>query len=301
MVAADPATRYRARARSSPRPFVLAIVPPSSCMKKTRTSSRAAAVALDNEPRPFTLAGRTALVTGSSRGLGKAIAFALGAAGAKVALNFANGQEQADATFDEFAQRGYEGLLVRADVTNEKHVAKMCHAVAKRLGPIDIVVCNATPQQPQKPFELYDWAFHQQMLDFFLKSPVLLLREVLPQMKQRRFGRFVSIGSEVVRRGVPNFGPYVAAKGAQAAWSASMATELAPWQITVNTVSPGWIPVERHANDAVEQKEAYKAMIPMRRWGVPAEVGGVVTFLAGDAAAFVTGQDIAVNGGMTVG
>lgn len=140
MVAADPATRYRARARSSQRPLVPAIVPPSSCMKKTRTQSRAAAVALDNEPRPFTLAGRTALVTGSSRGLGKAIAFALGAAGAKVALNFANGQEQADATFGEFAQRGYEGLLVRADVTNEKHVAKMCHAVSKRLGPIDIVV-----------------------------------------------------------------------------------------------------------------------------------------------------------------
>jgi NAD(P)-dependent dehydrogenase (short-subunit alcohol dehydrogenase family) len=154
-------------------------------MKKTRTQSRAAAVALDNEPRPFTLAGRVALVTGSSRGLGKAIAFALGAAGAKVALNFANGQEQADATFDEFAQRGYEGLLVRADVTNEKHVAKMCHAVSKRLGPIDIVVCNATPQQPQKPFELYDWAFHQQMLDFFVKSPFLLTRAVLPQMKER--------------------------------------------------------------------------------------------------------------------
>ena len=271
-------------------------------MKKTRTpTSRAAAPALDNEPRPFTLAGRVALVTGSSRGLGKAIAFALGAAGAKVAINFANGQEQADATFAEFAGRGYDGLLVRADATNEKHVTKMCHAVANKLGPIDILVCNATPSQPQKPFELYDWAFHQQMLDFFLKSPVLLTRAVLPQMKERRFGRIVNIGSEVVRRGVPNFAPYVAAKGAQAAWSASMASELAPWQITVNTVSPGWIPVERHANDAPEQKDAYKALIPMRRWGVPADIGGVVTFLAGDASAFVTGQDIAVNGGMTVG
>jgi len=271
-------------------------------MKKTRpTPSRSSPVVLDNEPRPFTLAGRVAVVTGSSRGLGKAIALALGAAGAKVALNFAHGQEAAEATFAEFAARGYEGLLVRADVTNEKHVTKMCHAVANKLGPVDIVVCNATPAQTQKPFELYDWAFQQQMLDFFLKSPVLLTRAVLPQMKERRFGRIVNIGSEVVRRGVPNFAPYVAAKGAQAAWSASMASELAPWQITVNTVSPGWIPVERHAGDAPAQKEAYKALIPMRRWGVPADIGGVVTFLCGDAAAFVTGQDIAVNGGVTVG
>jgi 3-oxoacyl-[acyl-carrier protein] reductase len=256
---------------------------------------------LDNEPRPFTLVGRTALVTGSSKGLGKAIALALGAAGAKVALNFANDQAAADATFAEFAGRGYEGLLVRADCTNEKHVTKMCHAVSQKLGPIDILVCNATPAQPQKPFELYDWAFHQQMLDFFVKSPFLLTRAVLPQMKERRFGRIVNIGSEVLRRGVPNFSPYVAAKGAQAGWTRSMATELAPWNVTVNMVSPGWIPVERHEQDPAEHKDAYKALIPMRRWGVPADIGGVVTFLAGDAAAFVTGQDLAVNGGVTVG
>jgi 3-oxoacyl-[acyl-carrier protein] reductase len=253
----------------------------------------------DFEPRPFTLLGRTALVTGSSKGLGKAIAFALGTAGAKVAFNYANGQDAAEATFAEYTARGLEGMLVRADATNEKHVAKMCHAVAAKLGPIDVVVVNATPAQPQKPFELYDWAFHQQMLDFFVKSPFLLARSVLPAMKERRFGRIVNIGSEVFRRGVPNFAPYVAAKGAQAGWTRSMASELAPWQITVNIVSPGWIPVERHANDRQEQKDAYKALIPMRRWGVPADVGGLCAFLASDAAAFVTGQDIAVNGGMT--
>ena len=272
-------------------------------MKKTirsAASQKSVATPLDNEPRPFTLTGHVALVTGSSKGLGKAIAFALGAAGAKVALNFSSDQASADATFGEFRDRGYEGLLVRADVTNEKHVTKMCHAIDQKLGPIDVLVCNATPSQPQKPFELYDWAFHQQMLDFFVKSPFLLTRAVLPQMKARRYGRIINIGSEVFRRGVPNFAPYVAAKGAQAGWTRSMATELGPWNITVNIVSPGWIPVERHAHDPVEQKDAYKALIPMRRWGVPADVGGICTFLAGDAAAFITGQDIAVNGGTTV-
>jgi len=254
----------------------------------------------DVEPRPFTLAGRVALVTGSSKGLGKAIAMALGSAGARVALNYCHGQDAAEETFEEFTDRGFEGMLVRADATDEKHVVKMCHAVANKLAPIDIVVVNATPAQPQKPFELYDCAFHQQMLDFFVKSPYLLTRSVLPAMKERRFGRIINIGSEVFRRGVPNFAPYVAAKGAQAGWTRSMASELAPWQITVNIVSPGWIPVERHANDPQEQKDAYKALIPMRRWGVPADVGGLCAFLSGDAAAFVTGQDIAVNGGMTL-
>ena len=276
-------------------------------MKKTgspsaRTSrqSAAATAPLDVEPRPFTLLGKTALVTGSSKGLGRAMALALGAAGAKVALNYLHDEDAADAAFAEFTQRGGDGALFRGDVTDEKQVGKLCADVGKKLGSIDILVVNATPAQPLKPIEQYDWAFYQQMLDFFVKSPFLLTRAVLPQMKQRRFGRIVNIGSEVFRRGVPNFSAYVAAKGAQTGWTRSMASELAPWQITVNIVSPGWIPVERHANDAQADKDAYKALIPMRRWGVPGDVGGVVAFLASDAAAFVTGQDIAVNGGTTV-
>jgi len=274
-------------------------------MPKTRTRTAPTAepkpAATEVEPRPFSLLGRTALVTGSTRGLGKAIALALGAAGARVAVNYAHGVETAEATFADFTARGYEGVLVRGDVTDAQQVAQLCAEVAKKLGPIDAVVANATPAQPQKPIEQYDWTFHQQMLDFFVKSPFLLARAVLPSMKERRFGRIVNIGSEVFRRGVANFSPYVAAKGAQTGWTRSMASELAPWQITVNIVSPGWIPVERHRNDPQQQKDAYKALIPMRRWGVPADVGGVVAFLVSDAAAFITGQDIAVNGGLTVG
>lgn len=264
-------------------------------------TSRSKAVPLDFEPRPTTLLGRTALVTGSTRGLGRAIAMALGAAGCRVALNFAGDRERAEETFADFAARGYEGALFRADITREKQVVRLCAQVEKKLGRIDILVPNATPAQPQMPFEEYDWAFHQQMLDFFLKSPVLLTRACLPAMKKRRFGRIVNIGSEVFRRGVPHFAPYVAAKGAQTGWTRSMASELAPFGITVNMVSPGWIPVERHANDPKAAKNAYLAGIPMGRWGVPGDVGGVVAFLASDAAAFVTGQDLAVNGGVTVG
>lgn len=246
------------------------------------------------------LHGRTVLVTGSSKGLGKAMAVALGAAGARVALNYKNGVDAAERTFADYRARGLAGGLFRGDVTDEREIARLCQAVAKELGPIDAVVVNATPDQPQKPIEQYDWAFYQSMLDFFVKSPYLLTRAVLPHMKQQRWGRIVNIGSEVFRRGVPNFSAYVAAKGAQAGWTRSMASELAPWQITVNIVSPGWIPVERHEHDPQEQKDGYKSLIPLQRWGVPQDVGGIVAFLCSDAAAFITGQDIAVNGGMTV-
>ena len=106
---------------------------------------------------------------------------------------------------------------------------------------------NATPAQPLKPIEQYDWAFYQSMLDFFVKSPYLLTREVLPHMKQRKWGRIINITSEVFSRGVAPFSAYVAAKGGQIGWSRSMANELAPWNITVNMIAPGWIRARRSA------------------------------------------------------
>jgi 3-oxoacyl-[acyl-carrier protein] reductase len=129
---------------------------------------------------------------------------------------------------------------------------------------------------------------------------VLLTKAVLPWMKQQRRGRIISIGSEVVARGVPNFTAYVAAKGGQNGFHRSLATEVAPWGITVNMISPGWIPVERHENDPQDVKDGYLAGVPMGRWGVPGDLAGAVVFLASDSASFVTGQNLHVNGGTTV-
>lgn len=248
----------------------------------------------------FDLTGRVALVTGSTTGLGKAMAIALGKAGAKVALNYANNQARAEKALAEFKAAGCEGALFRASVVDEAEVKQLVEEVAKTLGPIDILVFNATPDQPQKPIEEYDWAFYQSMLDFFIKSPFLLTRACLPHLKQQKWGRIINIGSEVVSRGVPNFSAYVAAKGGQNGWTRSMSGELAPHGITVNMIAPGWIPVERHEKDPQELKDGYRALIPANRWGLPEDLGGAVVFLASDAASFITGQNLHVNGGMTV-
>jgi len=250
---------------------------------------------------PFSLNGRVALVTGSTTGLGKAMAFALGRSGAAVALNFHSNSSRAETTRKEFQEAGIRCALFQADVTDEGAVALLTRAITMKLGSLDILVLNATPDQPQGTIEEYDWAFYQVMLDFFVKSPFLLTQACLPAMKQRGRGRIITIGSEVFRRGTGNFSAYVAAKGAQAGWTRSMATELAPYGITVNMISPGWIPVERHGKDPEAVKEAYRKTIPIGRWGVPADVAGAALFLASDEASFITGQDIAVNGGVTVG
>ncbi|MCB9871958.1 MAG: 3-oxoacyl-ACP reductase FabG [Planctomycetes bacterium] len=249
----------------------------------------------------FNLSGHVALVTGSSRGLGKAMARALAEAGARVALNYANDQATAERTLHELSSEGHRCALFHADVTDEAAVARMVSDIAEHLGPVDILVPNATCSQPQRRLEDYDWEFFATMLDFFVKSPFLLARACLPHMKQQRWGRIINICSEVFARGTPNFTAYVAAKGGQHGFSRSLASELAPFGITVNTISPGWIPVERHAHDPQAAKDAYLATIPMQRWGVPEDLAGAVVYLGSDAASFVTGQDLVINGGITIG
>ena len=237
----------------------------------------------------FNLSGRVALVTGSSRGLGLEMAMALGRAGAKVALNYHNSEATAEKALAKYKDAGLQGAMFRADVIDEESVGNLYEEIRSELGPVDILIPNATCDQPHKPIEEYDWDFYQSMLDFFIKSPYLLTRACLPHMKEQRWGRILNITSEVFVRGTPNFTAYVAAKGGQAGLSYSLASELAPFQITVNTVAPGWIPVERHENDPQEEKDAYFDTIPMGRWGIPSDLNGAVVFLCSDESAFVTG------------
>ena len=244
-----------------------------------------------------TLKNHVALITGSTTGLGYGIAKVLGLAGAKVIMNYYNDEERANKAFSEFQSLGCEGILVRGNVIDEKSVQKIVEEGESKFGEIDIVVPNATPDQPLKPIEEYDWEFYQQMINFFVKSPYLLTRATIGKMKQKKWGRIVNISSEVYQLSVSPFSAYVSAKGGQIGWTRSMSKELAPFGITVNTVNPGWIPTERHNDDPQEDKDAYFDQIPVGRWGTPEDVGEAVAYFSSEEASFITGQTICVNGG----
>jgi 3-oxoacyl-[acyl-carrier protein] reductase len=248
---------------------------------------------------PFSLLNKVALVTGSSRGLGRGIALALGKAGAKVCLNYLNNSDAAEGTLTKLREEGIHAAMFRADASDKEQVESMIEAIEEKFGSLDILVPNATPDQPQKPIEEYDADFYRQMYDFFVVSPFHLAKAVLPGMKKRKSGRIINITSEVFHSSVPEFSAYVAAKGGQIGWSRSMASELAPFGITVNTVAPGWIPTERHENDSEEVKNEYLKTIPLGRWGTPEDVGNAVVYYSSDEASFVTGQTLCVNGGRT--
>ena len=247
------------------------------------------------------LSGKVALVTGASRGLGRAIAEGLAARGARTAVNYFGSPDLAEGVVTAVRDRGGVGRAFRADVRDEAEVARMVADVQAALGPVDVVVANATGPQPFVPIEQLTWRAMLDQLEFFVKSPTLLVQQVVGQMKQRRAGRIINIGSEVFDKGVPEFSNYVSAKGAQLGLTRSWATELAPFGITVNLVAPGWIPTERHAGDPQEAKDAYAAGVPMKRMGEHRDIADAVAFLASDGARFITGQRISVNGGNTLG
>ena len=247
----------------------------------------------------FSLSNKVALVTGSSRGLGFGVARALGKSGARIVLNYLNDRETAEKAVQLLKTDRIHAMLVRADASDPEQIASMVESVEDKFGSLDILVPNATPDQPQKPIEEYDADFYRQMYDYFVLSPFHLTRAVLPGMKKRGYGRIINITSEVFHCSVPEFSAYVAAKGGQIGWSRSMANELAPHGITVNTVAPGWIPTERHENDPQDAKDEYLKTIPLGRWGKPEDVGNAVSYFASDEASFITGQTLCVNGGRT--
>ena len=240
---------------------------------------------------------RTALVSGASRGLGAVIARRLAADGWAVAVNHRSSATDAEAVVDAIRSAGGRAGAYQADVTDEADVRAMTAAAEAELGPVQVVVANATGPQPPVPLEELTWQHHLDQLRFFVLSPTLLVQAALPTMKRLGTGRVIQIGSDTVDRALPGVSAYTAAKAAQIGLTRSWSRELGPLGVTVNLVAPGWIPVERHTG---VDPSRYAADVPMGRIGTPEDVAGLVAYLAGDEAGFVTGQQISVNGGHTL-
>jgi NAD(P)-dependent dehydrogenase (short-subunit alcohol dehydrogenase family) len=172
--------------------------------------------------------------------------------------------------------------------------------VEATLGPVRVLVPNATGPQPMIDAVDVTWQDHLNQLLFFVKSPTLLMQAVVPGMRRLGGGRIIQIGSDSFERSAPGTSAYSAAKGAQISLTRTWARELGRDGITVNLVAPGWIPVERHAGVDRRWLERYLADVPLGRMGTPGEVADVVAFLASDGSRFITGERITVNGGHTI-
>ena len=251
---------------------------------------------------PNELLNKTALITGGSRGLGKEISRAMASEGAITYVNYANRQEDAEAVVQDITNHGGTAYGIRADITSEEGARELIHAIEQKHNrQLDIIVNNATGPQPMLSIEDSSWQAYMDQLIFCVKAPLLLLKQCVGGMKERRFGRIINIGSEVVQIGNAEFASYVTAKSAMLGMTRSWANELGPYGITVNLIAPGFIPVERHANVPSEELQRYASQVPLQHMGIPQDVADAVVFLASTRAKFITGQMLAVNGGNTFG
>jgi 3-oxoacyl-[acyl-carrier protein] reductase len=219
---------------------------------------------------------RVALVAGSASGPGRAIARRLARDGLAVAVNDDGDPALALEVVDAIREDGGVAEAFTGDVTDESEGAELAVAVADRLGPVEVLVLNAAGPHPEAPLALVAWEDHVAQLERFVKGPVVLGRALLPGMAARRAGRIVQVDSEAVDSPPSGRTAYATAKSAQIGLTRSWARELAPLGITVNTVAPGSLPVERHARE---------------------EIAHAVSFIASEAASFITGQRIVVDGG----
>ncbi len=245
------------------------------------------------------LDGRVALVTGASRGIGRAIAIRLAAEGAKVAINFAGNTEKAEAVKAEIEAAGGEALLVQANVADAAAVEEMVAKVVEAFGGIDVLVNNAGITRDGLLVRMKDEDFDA-VLDTNLKGVFYCTKVVSKLMMKKRSGRIVNMTSVVGVNGNAGQTNYAAAKAGVIGFSKSAAKEFASRGITVNMVAPGFIDTDMTSVLSDKAKEAALAGIPLQRMGTPENVADAVAFLVSDQAAYITGQVIHVDGGMVM-
>jgi NAD(P)-dependent dehydrogenase (short-subunit alcohol dehydrogenase family) len=243
------------------------------------------------------LNGRVALITGASRGLGKAMALALGGAGARLAL-VSRDATQLAAVAKEARQLGAEAEVFRADVADETQVLQLERDVLAKLGPVNILINNAgtVVRSLCVDFTLQDW---NTVLHTNLTSAFLICRSFVPHMKGRGYGRVINISSIMAHISLPQRTAYSASKAGLLGFTRALALELAGDNITVVAISPGPFLTEMTAPLAADPvaNAQFSTRVPLGRWGKPEEIGKLALYLCSDEASFITGTDILIDGG----
>ncbi|WP_050614745.1 3-oxoacyl-[acyl-carrier-protein] reductase [Bacillus testis] len=245
------------------------------------------------------LSGKVAVVTGASRGIGRAIAIELASQGAKVVINYAGNEEKALEVLKEVKALGSEGLAIRSNVADANEVASMMKTVIEEFGRIDILVNNAGVTRDNLLMRMKEEEWDT-VINTNLKGVFLCTKSVTRTMMKQRQGRIINVASVVGICGNPGQANYVAAKAGVIGLTKSTAKELAARGITVNAVAPGFISTDMTEQLPAEVRDAMLSQIPLARFGEPEDIAKVVAFLASDDSAYMTGQTLSIDGGMVM-
>ena len=243
------------------------------------------------------LDGKVAIVTGASRGIGRAIAERYAAEGAKVVVNYVSGETEANRVADAITRGGAEALPVRADVSKSADVTALVDAALDRFGRIDILVNNAGVMVTKSVLDATeeDW---DRTIDVNLKGAYLCSKAVVPQMQRQKYGRIINMSSNsgLYHPSAMRFTEYVVSKAGMNGLTKAMALALGP-HITVNAICPGWIKTDMVEDTPPEVEQRILAETALARWGKPEEIAGAAVFLASKDADFITGELLIVAGG----
>jgi 3-oxoacyl-[acyl-carrier protein] reductase len=244
------------------------------------------------------LTDRVAIVTGGSRGIGKAVVELLASCGAHVVVNYVKDEEAAAATVSMARVQGVQALAIRADVSQIPEADRLVRETVEHFGRVDLLICNAGIWEGA-PVESISEELWDKTLAINLKGTWSVCRAAVPFMKKQRFGRIVIVSSTAGQRGEANVSNYAASKGGQISFTKSLAPELASFGINVNCVAPGWVETEMTVDALADTAtlEAIRRIIPLGRVATPEEIAGPIVFLCSEWANHITGEVLNVNGG----
>lgn len=245
------------------------------------------------------LTGKTALVTGASRGIGREIALELARQGANVAVNFAGSEAKANEVVDEIKGYGRDAFTIKCDVSNPEQVTLMVKETVDRFGRLDILVNNAGITKDNLLIRMKEEEWDD-VININLKGVFLCIKAVSRQMMKQRVGRIINIASIVGVSGNPGQANYVAAKAGVIGLTKTTAKELASRNITVNAIAPGFISTDMTDKLTDEVKTEMLKQIPLARFGDPKDIAKVTAFLASDDSSYMTGQTLHIDGGMVM-